>query len=467
MNSLRPVAVDLFGGVGGMSLGFDQAGFDVVCAVEFDRAHAAAHRFNFPRCEVLETDARRLSVAELRRGVAKGLRAFERDDRNVDVVFGGPPCQGFSVGGILDPTDTRNELVEEFARLVAGLRPKAFVLENVPAMATRRLPGADEPVPTWLAKRLAPAGYELADPVILNSASFGVPQDRRRVVIVGVRSGHELPTAPPATHRPRQKRPHPDSDQGLNHEEAALPLGPSVMEAIGDLPNLDDFDELLLTDAVAIPKQVRPVVRASASPYARGLAGFDALPDDLSWRRPNSPSRLTSSLRTTHGEDVIARFHSVAPGDTEPVSRFYRLHPDGISPTLRAGSTPDRGSYSAPRPIHPEFDRVISVREAARLHGFPDWFRFTRAKWHGFRQVGNSMCPPLARAVGDSLRVALGLEIARPSGRLQLGDESLLDVSSGAGRRSGGRRGGARSGRGLPETANHRRRHGIAGGRQD
>jgi DNA (cytosine-5)-methyltransferase 1 len=426
----RPIAVDLFGGVGGMALGFEQAGFDVVCAVEFDPAHAAAHRFNFPRCEVLQADARSLSLADLKRAVTQGLARIGRKDRRVDVVFGGPPCQGFSVGGLGDPKDPRNELVRDFARLVEGLRPRAFVLENVPAMGSRILAGTEQTVPIWLAEHMAP-NYEVADPKILNASSFGVPQDRRRLLVVGVRRSEHVPEVPTETHTPRAKVPT-DDENGTT----ALPIGPSIWDAIGDIPELEDYEELLESDSMIIPPESRKTIREAASDYAAALAGYTEDSADLSWPRTRSPSRLTSSLRTSHSKEVKGRFAAVRQGEVDAISRFYRLHARGISPTLRAGSTPDRGSYSAPRPIHPYSNRVISVREAARLHGFPDWFRFTAAKWHGFRQVGNSVCPPFAKATAVAIRAALELPaLAPPKDRLSLGDSKLLTVSSGAGRR--------------------------------
>jgi DNA (cytosine-5)-methyltransferase 1 len=427
------VAVDLFSGVGGMGLGFEQAGFDVVCAVEFDPAHAAVHRFNFPACEMLQLDARTLSGDVLRGGIEKGLERHGRTGDEVDVVFGGPPCQGFSVGGLMDPKDPRNELVEHFVRLVIAISPKAFVLENVPAMASRNLPGSDRAAPASITARMRRAGYSVGPPRILNASHFGVPQDRRRLVMVGVKSQFELPESPEATHAPRRKTSAEPKEGAV---PAGLPTGPSVEDAIGDLPDLDGFPELLRADSVLLPKAAREQMDASASSYVRRLSGAAINPEDLSRRRRRTPSRLTSSLRTIHSEAVCARFSEVPPGDREPISRFVRLHRDGIAPTLRAGSTPDRGSFSAPRPIHPEADRVISVREAARLHGFPDWFRFSAAKWHGFRQVGNSVCPPFAKAIAESLRSALRLPTpAAPKGRVELGDIGLLTVASGAGRR--------------------------------
>lgn len=416
-----------------MSLGFEQAGFDVVCALEFDPAHAAAHRFNFPLCEVLQKDAAHLTTEELDEGIKAGLARHGRElDCRVDVVIGGPPCQGFSVGGLMDPTDPRNELVEHFVRLVIAVSPRAFVLENVPAMASRSFPRDERTVPEWIAARMRRAGYSVAPPEILNANRYGVPQDRRRLVMVGVETPAKVPRPPRETHAPRTKVPLGSKSLAPKSD---LPVGPSVSDAIRDLPDLDTFDELLRSDSVVLPEAIRSTHQALASDYARRLSGSVIDSTDLSRPRRRSPSTLSASLRTVHKDEVVKRFSSVIPGEREPISRFVRLHPDGLAPTLRAGSTPDRGSFSAPRPIHPEHDRVISVREAARLHGYPDWFRFSAAKWHGFRQVGNSVCPPFAKAVAESVRTGLDLPALAPGGgRMSLGDPELLKVPSGAGR---------------------------------
>lgn len=438
----RPVAVDLFAGVGGMSLGFEQAGFDVVCAVESDVAHAAAHRFNFPLCEVLQEDARFLTAQRLHDAVVAGLRRHgRRPGTGVDVVFGGPPCQGFSVGGRLDPEDPRNRLVAEFARLVAELRPNAWVIENVPAMATRSLPG-DEPMPVidWLAAQTEPHGYSIADAAVLNANRFGVPQDRRRLLVVGVRDGVRFQMPEPVTAGlgrvpTRGVRPgefgHPRTPTGLDS-------CPTVAEAVGDLPDHDRFERLLTDDTVSLRPE--DLARSQMSRYARRLAGIDVDPTDYAWKRQHDPTLLTASMRTVHSATVIARFAETRQGEREVVSRFLRLHPDGVAPTLRAGTAPDRGSYSAPRPIHHEHNRVISVREAARLHGYPDWFRPSVAKWHGFRQVGNSVPPPLAKAVASRLRDALSRDAARPEGCLPAAPPELLRVPAGGGRAAAKRR---------------------------
>ena len=139
------------------------------------------------------------------------------------------------------------------------------------------------------------------------------------------------------------------------------------------------------------------------------------------------PGLLTSSRRTAHTDISRRRFRDTRPGTVEPISRFYKLAADGVSNTLRAGTDAARGAFTSPRPIHHRHDRCVTVREMARLHGFPDWFRFHVTKWHGARQIGNSVPPPLARAVAASVRAALvGVEPVRPSASVPLGDPKLL-----------------------------------------
>lgn len=137
---------------------------------------------------------------------------------------------------------------------------------------------------------------------------------------------------------------------------------------------------------------------------------------------------LTSSARTTHTEISQRRFNETEPGQVEPISRFLKLNPKGLSNTLRAGTDGARGAFTSPRPIHYAHSRCITVREMARLHGFPDWFRFHSTKWHGARQIGNAVPPPMARAVAKSIMDSLGLKASKPTKKLTLGDQSLLNM---------------------------------------
>jgi DNA (cytosine-5)-methyltransferase 1 len=138
---------------------------------------------------------------------------------------------------------------------------------------------------------------------------------------------------------------------------------------------------------------------------------------------------LTSSARTVHTATSIARFAATPQGEVEPVSRFLRLAEDGLCNTLRAGTGAERGAFTSPRPIHPRLARVISVREAARLHSFPDWFRLHATKWNGFRQIGNAVPPRLGRALGGAIVRALELELTKPTTVLEPGDDSLLRLA--------------------------------------
>jgi DNA (cytosine-5)-methyltransferase 1 len=413
-----------------MSLGFEQAGFDVVAALEYDPVHAAVHKFNFPRAAIICADANEVTKEMLREAIVEGLCKHGRKDfeGEVDVVFGGPPCQGFSTIGKRRVDDERNSLVNRFAYFVRSLRPRYFVMENVPGIAT----GTHSSILAELRGAFG-SEYLVLPHSILNAADFGAPQDRRRLILMGHRLDQRPQSYPKPTVRRVQKRsgdtPRTSEVQlELTSHGSALPTGPTVGQAIGDLPDLDMFQTLLNTDEVQLPDEMTAKMAAKASPYARRLRGVDQDPRDLGYGRKWDPTLLTSSLRTTHTDESIRRFKSTECGETEKISRFYKLDPNGLCNTLRAGSGSERGAFTSPRPLHPRIPRVISVREAARLHGFPDWFRLHRTKWHGFRQIGNAVPPPLARALATEIVRALGI-LPRPGCDISLGDIELLGMN--------------------------------------
>jgi DNA (cytosine-5)-methyltransferase 1 len=258
-------------------------------------------------------------------------------------------------------------------------------------------------------------GYKVTEPTLINAASWGVPQERKRLILLGARDDAPLMDCPVEP-----------ADRNSSEGSAS----PSVWDAIGDLPDLDDFEELLSGDEVTLTQRELARMRKRMSPYARVLHGLDDDAADFGWRRRWEPRVLTSSCRTTHRTDVVARFKRTEPGRAEPTSRLIRLHPDNPSTTLRAGTHYERGAFNAPRPLHPALPRVISVREAARLHSFPDWFRLHWTKWHGFRQIGNSVPPLMGRAVGAEVIRALGRTPSRPHGEIELGDPALLTMEN-------------------------------------
>jgi len=428
----RPVGIDLFAGVGGLSLGFEQAGFDIVASVEYDPVHAAVHKFNFPLTRVVCADITRISPEQLlaasREGfLAHGNAAEEWNPAQIDVIFGGPPCQGFSTIGKRDMSDDRNKLGYKFADLIGAIKPRYFVMENVPGMAA----GGHASILASLVARFRKHGYivsvqleDVRKSAILSAADYGVPQDRRRLILLGARKGEPLPSYPLPSVRRVSKRSRTVSI--VDRLDMLLPAGPTVGDALLDLPDLDTFEELLFTDEVALKKRDVQRMTRLTSHYAGRLRGLAGDPDDFSHPRRWDPTLLTSSMRTEHTDESIRRFRATSPGDTEAISRFYRLDAAGLCNTLRAGTGSERGAYTSPRPIHPTLPRVISVREAARLHSFPDWFRLHRTKWNGFRSIGNAVPPLFGRAIGRAILNAIGIEPIRPEQSVELGDPALL-----------------------------------------
>ncbi len=382
----RPIGIDLFAGAGGMSLGFEQAGFDVVAAVEIDPIHCATHEYNFPRTTTICASVVNLTGAEIR-------HRAKLAKKDIDVVFGGAPCQGFSLMGKRALDDSRNQLVFHYVRLVKELNPKYFVFENVRGLTL----GKHSQFLTELITSLSANDYHVLSPYqVLNAADYGVPQDRRRLFLIGTRPG-----------LPALKYPEPEQNRV------------TVWDAIGDLPNSDMFDVLTISDVVLTTWE-------TASPYARRLRGFDTDPQDYSYQRNFDPHLLTGSWRTGHAQLSQERFAATPPGKTEPISRLRKLEPEGLCNTLRAGTDSARGAYTSPRPIHPYWPRVITVREAARLHSYPDWFRLNATKWHGCRQIGNSVPPLLARAVASEILKAQGVQLSKPQGEISLDQDYLL-----------------------------------------
>lgn len=394
----RPIGIDLFAGVGGLSLGFEQAGFDVAAAVEIDPVHAAAHKFNFPACTVIPKSVIGLSGAEIRERAGLGTET-------VDVVFGGAPCQGFSLIGQRAIDDPRNQLVKEFVRIVEELDATYFVFENVKGLTV----GKHRKFLEEIIGEFEDAGYSVQkDWQVLNASRFGVPQERERLFLLGAKRGHSLPKYP-------EKRTH-----AAGKTNGGLPAGPSCEDALGDLPEAEQFASLFESDEVKTNRWGEP------SAYARKMRCLDNDAWHYGYVREWDPSILTSSLRTRHTDISRRRFSETEPGSVEPISRFFKLSGDGVSNTLRAGTDSARGAFTSPRPIHYKNSRCVTVREMARLHGFPDWFRFHETKWHGGRQIGNSVPPPLAFAVATEIVEALGVEPIRPEETVKLGNPSLL-----------------------------------------
>lgn len=338
----QPTVLDLFSGCGGLSLGSAQAGLRSSIAFDFDRDLTSSFERNHLGTRLVNADISNLSHRDIEAAVGR-----------VDVIIGGPPCQGFSSIGKRRPDDPRRMLLAHYFRLIKELSPSYFVMENVKGlMYANARPELDDCL-SGIA-----AAYDFTGPIILDAADFGAPTKRPRLFVIGWRRSVA---------------------DGISLEDIerakAGSTSVTVRDAIGDLIN-----------PVEIPGESdRWRIRGEWAPsaYAASLRTSD--------------QTFTGNQRTNHGANTVSRFADVAQGATDPVGRHQRLSWDGHCPTLRAGTGSDRGSFQSVRPIHPEENRVITVREAARLQGFPDWFEFHPTIWHSFRMIGNSVSPVISK----------------------------------------------------------------------
>jgi DNA (cytosine-5)-methyltransferase 1 len=372
--SRQPTAVDLFCGVGGMSLGFSYAGFEILGAFDVDPLHVDCYGRNLGHERVYQVD--------LGQHMNSVMSLLSDQKHEVDVVFGGPPCQGFSVMGRRNSDDERNRLLLAFAKGVKRIQPAYFIMENVPGLVGKH---SESHLVEFLST-VEQAGYSVTKPIrILNAADFAVPQHRRRVFILGSREG----CAPLG---------YPSSS---DHLCDPCQDRTTVWDAIGDLPFMPN--EKYLRDGHRYTRKLK----SPRSSYAERLRGErPSFANHLSGQAPG----LGGCRITSHNPSTIQRFSGTLPGSVDRKSRVPRLDWNSQCPTLRAGTTSAQGSHTAARPIHPEVPRCITVREAARLQSFPDWFEFHSTIWHSHRQIGNSVPPLLAAAVATQAALTLRSE---------------------------------------------------------
>lgn len=346
--------IDLYCCSGGFSLGAHQAGFEVVAAFDKDPILTSSYASNFPNTKLVLKNIAALT--------AEGVRSVV-DDEQVDGVFGGPPCQGFSDIGRRDPKDPRRQLLGHFFRVVSELKPTFFVMENV-----RGLAYSDARAVLDRALKKVEDEYAILGPEILDASNFGAATKRQRLFVIGIRKDRNCVLT------------RADID-AYKRPAATVHAAISDLSDATQLKSEDDFD------LWRISRLGRP------SNYAAALRSDDGT--------------FTGQQATVHTAAVVKRFRKVKQGETETIGRHPRLDWSGQCPTLRAGTGSDRGSYQSVRPIHPDEPRVITVREAARLQGFPDWHRFHPTIWHSFRMIGNSVSPIMAKAIFCAVKAKL------------------------------------------------------------
>lgn len=312
--------IDLFAGAGGLSLGLEAAGFESLFAVDFDPDAAATYRGLFPKAEVRVGDIQQVDFT---------------DWRGVDLVAGGPPCQPFSIGGLRRAWDDRRDMLPQFVRAVLQAQPQAFVLENVPGLVS---------FGHYLATVLAPLAerYSISGPHVINAADYGVPQSRRRMIVVGTRDGAEFAIPP-------------------GNPESHMPAGLVLTGAPVGRPN---------PSKIVFAK--RPDLRPN--PFHGQLFNGGGRPIDLT--RPAPTILASAGGNKTHFLDLENRVPA------------YHRH-------LTLGGSPYRGELSGAR--------RITVAESAALQSFPPHVEFAGRSSSQYRQVGNAVPPKVAEALGSAL----------------------------------------------------------------
>jgi len=350
----RPTVVDLFCGAGGLSLGFQTSGFQIIYAA--DNWEPAIRTY----CANFDHDAYTVSLT------------WDIEVPRADVFIGGPPCQGFSSAGARKPGDTRNTLVAVFAHLVAANRPTAFLFENVEGFLT----GDGGKWVVDLIKPLVKAGYAITIRKI-NAANYGVPQLRKRVIVIGGLGW--LPGLPEPTHQAF-------GAPGAHLAASGLPLTPTVAEALSDLPpalpksngSSDAFDHTFRIPSAEDRKRME---------LLRPGQTMRDLPPEY-WHR-------------TYRRRAYRRVMDGTPSERRggPPAGLRRLRPDEPSKAITSGAPSEF--------VHPFEDRTLTLRECARLQTFPDSFVFVGNKSDKALLIGNAVPPRLAHVLAAHLRSQL------------------------------------------------------------
>lgn len=350
--------IDLFCGCGGFSKGFEQAGFDIKFGIDVWKDAVITYQRNFPGAVALNDDIINIDGNDI-------LRMTRLSENEIDVIIGGPPCQGFSVSGKRLIDDERNKLYKSFVRLVSELKPKAFVMENVPGLV-RLFKGQ---VAEQVISDFSDIGYRV-QMRILSSDNYGVPQQRRRVFFVGLNNKKI---------RADLEYTYPTPIMGDGTDIPAL----TCSDAISDLDFVPD-DRSLGEDI--------PYKLSAQCDYQQKM-------------REGSKSILNHSI-TLHNDKTKKIIAMVPNGGN------YKDLPEELQDTRKVHIAWTRMNSDKPcftidtghnHHFHYKANRVPTVRESARIQSFPDTFEFIGIKTSQLRQVGNAVPPLLAEAVGKSI----------------------------------------------------------------
>lgn len=346
-------AVDLFSGAGGLSLGLERAGIKSVIANEIEKDFAKTHALNFAGCRMLNKP---ISDVDFRSEVGSmGLEG------RIDLVAGGPPCQGFSTVGKKDATDPRNSLFQQFLRVVEEVSPRFVLFENVAGF--KRLYGGEMYERT--VEGLDLLGFDHVS-AVLNAKDYGTPQSRERTIILAWRRG-EIPLSMPSPTRGTADKPFL-----------------TLMDAISDLPPLGPGE--CRSDYLPTQNEYQECMRSAGAPLTEHRCS----------KYGEHMQKVMSYVK--EGGSIMD-----VPEELRPKGYFKntyaRLLPDQPCTTI----TRNFGTPSSSRCIHPHQNRALSTREGARVQGFPDHYRFHGGKGSKNLQIGNAVPPPLAQALGERI----------------------------------------------------------------
>lgn len=347
--------IDLFCGAGGLSLGFQQAGFNILAGIDFDDAALDTYEHNLDGAKALKEDL--YKPEEAWKDVEEAI-----DNKKIDMIIAGPPCQGFSLTGARDLNDTRNKLYLAVVKAVEYFKPDAFLIENVPGMATLYKGVVKEQI----INTFEDLGYAVSvTPKPLLAANYGVPQMRKRMFFVGFRKdlGYSYFDFP---------KPYLDPEHYVTSGDAISDL-PSLQDELGE--NVADYTMPAKTDYQKLMRK--------------------------------GSNKLFNHVATKHTDYVKWVISQVPEGGN------YKDLPDGVGTSRKFNEAWTRyDSHKPSRTIdtghrnhfHYKWNRVPTVRENARLQSFPDRFEFLGTKTQQNRQVGNAVPPLLAQAVADKIK---------------------------------------------------------------
>lgn len=393
LEDARLTTIDLFAGAGGLSEGLREAGFRSLYANEIHPTYAATYRANHPETHVESRDVREVRASDVRSmlGLQKG---------ELDLLAGGPPCQGFSINAPVRSTDDRrNHLFREYLNFAEEFQPRAVLIENVPGLVSFEGGATLEAILSSL-KLL---GYH-ADVRILYAPHYGVPQTRWRTIVLGLRDSDNVRDAFPEPIHDAPVRVNFTS-RFLGRNIVAMPASlelpghTTVHEALSDLPVLANGEVGAATKAyrTEATNDYQRVLRAGSTGVVNHEAArLSAINVERMKHIPPGGNWTDIPFELLPKGMKLAR-------RSDHTRRYGRVHPDGLASTILTKCDPHWGAY-----FHYSQNRAFTVREAARIQSFPDAFRFTGARVEQYEQVGNAVPPLLAASIGRSISGALG-----------------------------------------------------------